>query len=95
MADIVLGKTHPSGKLATTWTSVKQYNFIDEFGGHDNVRYLEGVYVGYRYFDSVGEKPLFPFGYGKSYTNFDISNSSVENNKEKITVSATVKNNGQ
>ena len=95
LADIVLGKANPSGKLATTWASIKQYNFIDAFGGHDNVRYLEGVYVGYRYFDSVGKKPLFPFGYGKSYTSFDILNSSVENNKERITVSATVKNTGQ
>ena len=81
LADIILGKANPSGKLATTWASVKDYKFIEEFGGIDNVRYVEGVYVGYRYFDSANVKPLYPFGFGKSYTDFSITKDSVTNKK--------------
>ena len=85
-ADIVLGKANPSGKLATTWAAVKDYRYIEEFGGVDNTRYLEGVYVGYRFFDSVKVKPLFPFGFGLSYTTFDIKYDGISNDKDKITV---------
>ena len=95
LADIVLGKANPSGKLATTWAAVKDYKFIEEFGGIDNVRYVEGVYVGYRYFDSANVKPLYPFGYGKSYSEFSITKDSVSNKKDIITVKAKVKNVGK
>ena len=94
LADIVLGKVNPSGKLATTWASVKDYAFIEEFGGIDNVRYVEGVYVGYRYFDSARVKPLYPFGFGKSYSEFSIGKDSVSNKKDTITVKAKVRNTG-
>ena len=66
-ADIVLGKANPSGKLSDTWAAVKDYRYIEEFGGIDNTRYLEGVYVGYRFFDSANVEPLFPFGFGLTY----------------------------
>ena len=95
LADIILGKANPSGKLATTWASVENYKFIEEFGGIDNVRYVEGVYVGYRYFDSANVKPLYPFGYGKSYTEFSIKKDSVSNKKDVITIKAKVKNTGK
>ena len=95
LADIILGKANPSGKLATTWASVENYKFIEEFGGIDNVRYVEGVYVGYRYFDSANVKPLYPFGYGKSYTTFSIKKDSVSNKKDVITIKAKVKNTGE
>ena len=95
LADIILGKVNPSGKLATTWASVKDYKFIEEFGGTDNVRYVEGVYVGYRYFDSANIKPLYPFGYGKSYTDFSITKELVSNKKDIITIKVKVKNIGK
>lgn len=95
LADIILGKANPSGKLATTWASVKDYAFIEEFGGIDNVRYVEGVYVGYRYFDSAYVKPLYPFGYGKSYTDFSIGKDSVSNKKDIFTIKAKVTNTGK
>ena len=95
LVDIILGKANPSGKLATTWASVENYKFIEEFGGIDNVRYVEGVYVGYRYFDSANVKPLYPFGYGKSYTTFSIKKDSVSNKKDVITIKAKVKNTGE
>ena len=93
-ADIVLGKVNPSGKLATTWASVKDYRFIEEFGGLDNTRYIEGVYVGYRFFDSANVEPLYPFGFGLSYTDFNIEFKGIENNKDTITIKAQVTNTG-
>ncbi|MCQ2973106.1 MAG: glycoside hydrolase family 3 C-terminal domain-containing protein [archaeon] len=95
LADIILGKTYPSGKLATTWASVRDYRYIEEFGNVDNTRYLEGVYVGYRYFDSTGVKPLYAFGYGKGYTDFKFSKESVTNKEDIITVKVNVKNVGE
>ena len=95
LADIILGKANPSGKLATTWASINDYKFIKEFGNLDDTNYLEGVYVGYRYFNSVGVKPLYPFGYGLSYTSFKISKISLKNEKEEITIEVKVKNIGE
>ena len=67
LADIILGKQNPSGKLATTWSMLDDYKFINDFGKYDDTNYVEGVYVGYRYFNSAGIKPIYPFGNGKSY----------------------------
>ena len=94
-ADIVLGKVNPSGKLATTWAAVKDYRYIEEFGAIDNTRYLEGVYVGYRFFDSAKVQPLFPFGYGLSYTDFKIKFLEIKNNKDVFTVKVNVTNIGK
>ena len=94
-ADIVLGKVNPSGKLSATWAAVKDYRYIEEFGGIDNTRYLEGVYVGYRFFDSAKVKPLFPFGYGLSYTDFKIEYLGIKNKKDVFTVRVKVTNVGK
>ena len=93
-ADIVLGKVNPSGKLSTTWAAVKDYRYIGEFGGLDNTRYLEGVYVGYRFFDSANVKPLFPFGYGLSYTDFRIEYLGINNIRDELTLKIKVTNVG-
>ena len=94
LADIILGKANPSGKLATTWAKPKEYNAMKNFGFLHSTNYKEGVYVGYRYFDSNGVEPLYPFGFGLSYTEFNINKNSLEKNREKITVSVKVKNVG-
>ncbi len=94
LADILLGKMNPSGKLATTWTKWEDYSTVGDFGGHDDVNYKEGIYVGYRYFDSVGVKPLFPFGFGLSYTEFAIEPVAVSDDKDEITVEAKITNVG-
>ena len=94
LADIVLGKANPSGKLSDTWASAKDYRFLEEFGSIDNTRYIEGVYVGYRYFDSANVKPLYPFGFGKSYTDFSIEKVLVSNKKDIITIKVIVENIG-
>ncbi len=94
LADLLLGKTCPSGKLATGWCTAAQLPAVGEFGDRDETRYKEGVYVGYRYFDSVGEKPLYPFGFGLSYTDFSLSDVGFSLRKGYVTVNVKVTNTG-
>ena len=95
LADILLGKAYPSGKLATTWSAWQDYCTIGQFGGQDDTAYGEGIYVGYRYFDTVGKRALFPFGYGMGYTTFSINTQDAEAVGEEITVTAKVRNTGK
>jgi beta-glucosidase len=99
-ADIVSGKVSPSGRLAVTW--VKDYDdipFSREFsylnGDLDDEYYREGIFVGYRYFDSFGAEPRFEFGYGLSYTRFEVTAMRVGLDKTKATVIAEVRNIGK
>ncbi len=94
LADLLLGKTVPSGKLTTTWSALEDYSSIGDFGEHDDTRYREGIYVGYRYFDSVGKKALFPFGYGIGYTDFAVSDVHTALDGETVTVAARIENTG-
>lgn len=94
LADVLLGKAYPSGKLAATWAAGEEYGKIGEFGDRNDTRYQEGIYVGYRYFDSVGRNPLFPFGYGLGYTTFSLLPEEVRLEKTKVTIPVKVKNTG-
>ena len=94
LADILLGKQNPSGKLTTTWSAWEDYPGIGEFGEKDDTRYKEGIYVGYRWFDTVGKTPLFPFGFGLSYTSFSLGEVSAKLSGETVTVTLPVKNTG-
>ncbi|MBP5384116.1 MAG: glycoside hydrolase family 3 C-terminal domain-containing protein, partial [Lachnospiraceae bacterium] len=94
LADIVLGKSNPSGKLTTTWTGWDDYPKIGDFGDKNDTHYKEGIYVGYRYFDSLFVKPLFPFGFGLSYTDFVFSEASASVSGTEVTVSVNVTNSG-
>lgn len=94
LADLVLGKTCPSGKLTATWTGWKDYPAFASFGEKDDTRYQEGIYVGYRYFDSVDKEVLFPFGYGCSYTEFDIKVTELSLDGSDIETVVWVKNKG-
>lgn len=80
LADVLFGDVNPSGKLPET-IPVKLEDSpahkYDEFGKKDTVTYREGLYVGYRYFDTYGVDPLFCFGHGLSYTNFEYKNLDV------------------
>ena len=98
-ADVVSGVVSPSGKLSDTWA--KQYGdipFANEYsylnGNLEDEYYKEGIYVGYRYFDSFGVEPAYPFGYGLSYTTFSIHSAGVAAEGSKITVKATAANTG-
>ena len=93
-SDILLGKHTPSGKLATTWTSWDAYPELFDFGDLEDTGYKEGIYVGYRYFNTVGTKVLFPFGFGLSYTDFKVKETGTELNGENVKVSFIVENTG-
>lgn len=94
LADILLGKADPSGKLTATWIAEKDRESIGEFGDINNTRYKEGVYVGYRYYETEGVKSLFPFGFGKSYTDFELQPESAGLHDGILEVSVSVKNTG-
>ena len=64
------------------------------FGDHDDTEYREGVYVGYRYFEAVDIKPLFPFGFGLSYTSFELGPVETTLTDSMVTVKARVRNTG-
>lgn len=98
--DILFGKAAPGGRLTMTWAkryedypSAEAYSHLN--GNLDTEEYREGIYVGYRYFDSFGIEPLFPFGYGLSYTQFSIACDSVCQAGNETAVSVAVKNTGR
>ena len=95
LSDILLGRQNPSGKLATTWTAWEDYPAVGNFGDNNDTDYKEGIYVGYRYLDSIGKKALYPFGFGLSYSSFKIDPQPVELLGSIVTVSATVSNTGK
>ena len=76
LADILFGDVNPSGKLPTTFPVRLEDNpaFINYPGENGKVRYGEGIFVGYRYYEKKNVTPLFPFGHGLSYTKFKYSN---------------------
>ena len=94
LCDVLLGKANPSGKLTTTWSSIDDYNKDAEFGDYAETNYNEGIYVGYRYFDSNNVTPLYPFGYGLSYTDFSYEFKNYKVDKNIITLNVIVKNIG-
>ena len=99
VADAILGKVNPSGKLVDTWAkSYEDYPFATDFSSHngntDDEFYKEGIYVGYRYFDSFGIMPLYPFGYGKSYTTFATEVVEVAQQGADIKIVVRVDNTG-
>lgn len=93
-ADVILGKSYPSGKLSSTWAAYEEYCQIGDFAELYDTRYREGIYVGYRYFDSVGKKPVFPFGYGIGYTTFSVESGKMELHGSQVSLCAKVKNTG-
>lgn len=99
LADVLTGKVTPSGHLTTTWAdSYSDYPNASTFsymnGDVNDEFYNEGIYVGYRYFDSFGITPAYPFGYGLSYTDFEIKTRDVKLDGEKVVVTVAVKNTG-
>lgn len=99
LADILKGAVTPSGKLADTWA--KRYSDIPFSGAFSRLNgdlekeyYREGIFVGYRYFDSFGVEPAYPFGYGESYTEFDIRLLNAQINGKIITAEVCVTNTG-
>jgi len=116
VADVILGKVNPSGKLPVTFPlkyndvpSAKNFPGVElpgkesyimpgfSRGKNSEVIYQEGIYVGYRYYDSFNKKVAYPFGYGLSYTNFLYSdlNLSAPIFDKTLTASITITNTGK
>ncbi len=99
LADVLLGRVNPCGKLTDTWArGYEDYpsskNFSHNNGNIIEEKYEDGIYVGYRYFDSFDVKPRYCFGYGLSYTSFAIKTESVKVKENRVELLFSVKNTG-
>jgi beta-glucosidase len=100
IADILFGKVNPSGKLAETFPRKLSDTpaYLNWPGGAGEVHYGEGLFIGYRYYDTKEVPVLFPFGYGLSYTTFEYGNPGVSAQAFKdvdgLTVTVDVTNTG-
>lgn len=99
VADVLLGRAVPEGKLTATWA--RRYDDIPcarAFGSLNGDvsqdTYRDGVYVGYRYFDSFGVRPLFTFGFGLSYTTFALRAAGLDVQPGHLAVQVEVANTG-
>ena len=94
-ADILTGKSVPSGKLSATWANkLHDHPSAQWFGTQTEVDYREGLFVGYRYFDTFGVPVRYPFGFGLGYTDFSVQPVSFEVCGNEIRIRVTVKNTG-
>lgn len=102
IASILFGDVNPSGKLPLTFpkklSDSPAHISSRTFPGNDNVYYDEGIFVGYRHFDARNIEPLFPFGYGLSYTTFTYDNLKISKEKvsgdDRFTVTVEIINSG-
>ena len=109
VADIILGKVNPSGKLPMTFPvnymdipSATNFPYRWDMSGRrgerrnvDFTEYEEGIWVGYRYFQTRGVEVSYPFGHGLSYTTFDYGQPKVKASQDGFTASITVTNSGK
>ena len=108
VAEIITGKVNPSGKLPcsfeTKWEDNPCYDSYYEnvdrirtsiINPYSRVEYREGLFIGYRGYDKNGVKPLFPFGFGLSYTTFEYSGLEIAQDGDEFVVSYNVKNSGK
>ena len=100
IADVLFGKAEPGGRLAQTfpvkWADNPAHSQDPEvYPGHNGkVRYEEGLYTGHRHYDKTGIQPLFPFGFGLSYTTFEWSALRVSTDGDTVTAELDVTNTG-
>ncbi|MGB5315261.1 MAG: fibronectin type III-like domain-contianing protein, partial [Robiginitalea sp.] len=104
LADILSGDVSPSGKLPFTFPETLVENAAHSFGEASypgikkDQQYMEGIFVGYRWHETKKIKPLFPFGFGLSYTSFKISqlNTNAKNygSQDTVTISFEIENTG-
>lgn len=100
VADVLLGKVVPSGKLTATWAKAyddypNARNFSHLNGNVIEEKYEEGRFVGYRYFDSYSVEPRYPFGFGLSYTTFSYRAIKVTKEINRIKATVSVQNTGK
>ena len=103
IADVLFGEFNPSGHLPFTWAEMNDY--CTQIDTHQGQRpqgtvnkakydYSEGLYVGQRWFNKKNKKPIFPFGFGLTYTTFEYSDLRLSMNREGLTAEFSVKNTG-
>lgn len=97
VSDILTGIVSPSGKLNDTIPySIEDIPAFNHFGGYNKNYYVEDIYVGYRYFNTFArDKIRYPFGFGLSYSSFDIKTVSVNEDEEKLIFKVKVTNKGE
>jgi beta-glucosidase len=101
IADVLFGDTNPSGKLPQTFPMRLEDNpaYLNYPGENGKVYYGEGLFVGYRYYEKKKIAPLFPFGFGLSYTTFDYGPLSLSSKEigpgDSLRISVDVTNTGQ
>lgn len=99
LAELLVGKTTPSGRLTATWAKrYEDYPCAESFGHRNgdisDEYYHEGIFVGYRYFDSFSVTPAYPFGFGLSYTSFKVITERVSLSGSDVCVQVRVRNIG-
>ncbi len=102
LADVLTGAVNPSGRLTATWAKkYKDYSTcyspsaINKSTKSNELDYKEGIYMGYRYFDTFDVTPLYPFGYGLSYTTFEMKLEYLEASWIAIVLRIKVMNTGE
>jgi beta-glucosidase len=103
VAEIVFGNINPSGKLPVSfekkWEDNPVHNSYYDDDNDLHVKFTEGIFIGYRHYDTAAVKPLFPFGFGLSYTNFNFSNFKISKTNikksEGVEVTFTITNTGK
>lgn len=99
VADVLLGKSIPSGRLTDTWAEKymdypSSATFSHNNGNWNDEYYTDGIFVGYRYFDTFNVKPLYPFGYGLNYTTFTMETLGASADEKQVSVTVKVTNIG-
>ena len=95
VANVIFGKVSPSGKLPFTWARRWEDYPSSRCWGSQDVVYCESIYVGYRYFDTFDLEPLYPFGFGLSYTSFEMQVERVAVEGSAVTLAVKVTNTGR
>ena len=101
VADVLTGKVNPSGKLTMTWpiAATDHPQTMQGWGSgvpnEDFTNHEEDIYVGYRFFDTFNREVAYPFGFGLSYTTFEMKDERLKMKNDRIEVSVTVKNTGK
>ena len=99
LVDVLFGDLNPSGHLTCVWGTKEQYPVADFniLGNYTKYDYEEGVFIGQRWFDKQGTNPIWPFGYGLSYTTFAFSGLTADyvEKGEKLNITFKVTNNGE
>ena len=99
--EVLFGKVNPSGKLPMTfekkWGDNPAYNSYHDPDGDKHVKYTEGIFIGYRGYDKLKRDVQYPFGYGLSYTTFNLSGVSVskQNTNGSVEVTCKLTNSGK